>query len=116
MTVGPGEEAVLAIPENANAGWVATVDGHPLARTRVDGWQQAWIVPAGAGGVVVLACTPDHSDRLGLLIGRLAAWHGFTEGLLWSSGFAANSAVLGGLPERGDLVFADRPEPKRRKR
>ncbi len=39
---------------------------------------------------------------------RLASWHGFACGLLWSSGYAANSAVLGGLPERGDLVLADR--------
>ena len=28
--------------------------------------------------------------------------------LLWSSGYAANSAVLGVLPRRGDLVLADR--------
>lgn len=48
------------------------------------------------------------TDRHARLTARLAAWHGFAEGLLWSSGYAANSAVLGGLPERGDLVFADR--------
>lgn len=42
------------------------------------------------------------------LVERLAAWHGFSCGLLWSSGYAANAAVLGGLPQRGDLVFADR--------
>ena len=37
-------------PENANAGWRATLDGRPLTATRVDGWQQAWVVPEGAGG------------------------------------------------------------------
>jgi len=42
------------------------------------------------------------------LVEALAAWHGFPCGLLWSSGYAANSAVLGTLPARGDLVFADR--------
>jgi len=72
VTVGPGEEAVLAIPENANAGWVATVDGRELARTRVDGWQQAWLVPAGAGAEVSLAFTPDFSYRTGLLTGAVA--------------------------------------------
>ena len=72
VTVGPGAEAVLAIPENANAGWVATVDGRELARTRVDGWQQAWIVPAGAGGVVSLSFTPDSAYRMSLLIGAFA--------------------------------------------
>ncbi|WP_276586882.1 alpha-(1-_3)-arabinofuranosyltransferase [Amycolatopsis iheyensis] len=72
VTVAPGPEAVLAVPENANAGWVATLDGRELARTRVDGWQQAWIVPAGAGGQVSLAFTPDSSYRTSLLIGALA--------------------------------------------
>jgi 8-amino-7-oxononanoate synthase len=42
------------------------------------------------------------------LVEALCAWHGFACGLLWSSGYAANSAVLGGLPARGDLVLADR--------
>lgn len=42
------------------------------------------------------------------LIEALGAWHGFPCGLLWSSGYAANSAVLGSLPVRGDLVLADR--------
>ncbi|MEV7092589.1 alpha-(1-_3)-arabinofuranosyltransferase [Amycolatopsis sp. NPDC051045] len=72
VTVGPGAEAVLAVPENANAGWEATLDGQQLTRTRVDGWQQAWIVPAGAGGVVSLSFTPDAHYRLSLLIGAAA--------------------------------------------
>ncbi|HTB81252.1 MAG TPA: dethiobiotin synthase [Opitutaceae bacterium] len=42
------------------------------------------------------------------LVEALGAWHGFPCGLLWSSGYAANSAVLGTLPARGDLVLADR--------
>ncbi|EOD64071.1 coagulation factor 5/8 type [Amycolatopsis vancoresmycina DSM 44592] len=72
VTVAPGAEAVLAVPENANAGWVATLDGKQLTRTRVDGWQQAWIVPAGPGGVVSLTFTPDAHYRLSLLIGAIA--------------------------------------------
>lgn len=42
------------------------------------------------------------------LVEALGAWHGFSSGLLWSSGYAANSAVLATLPRRGDLVLADR--------
>jgi len=42
------------------------------------------------------------------LVERLGAWHGFPGGLLWNSGYAANSAVLGVLPTKGDLVLADR--------
>jgi len=42
------------------------------------------------------------------LVDSLGAWHGFAHGLLWNSGYAANSAVLSVLPARGDLVLADR--------
>ena len=42
------------------------------------------------------------------LVAALCAWHGFPCGMLWTSGFAANSAVLGTLPREGDLVLADR--------
>jgi 8-amino-7-oxononanoate synthase len=38
----------------------------------------------------------------------LAAWQGYEHGLVMNTGFAANSAVLGGLPKRGDLILADR--------
>ncbi|OLF17783.1 coagulation factor 5/8 type [Actinophytocola xanthii] len=73
VTVGAGPEAVLAVPENANEGWTATMDGRPLERTRVDGWQQAWLVPAGAGGTVALEFVPDGDYRRGLMIGGLTA-------------------------------------------
>jgi 8-amino-7-oxononanoate synthase len=42
------------------------------------------------------------------LVQALCAWHGFAEGLVWTSGFAANAGVLGTLPRAGDLVLADR--------
>ena len=38
----------------------------------------------------------------------LAAWQGYAHGLVLNTGFAANSAVLGGLPKAGDVVLADR--------
>lgn len=38
----------------------------------------------------------------------LKTWCGFEYGLLWSSGFAANKALLSALPRRGDVVLADR--------
>lgn len=38
----------------------------------------------------------------------LAAWQGYAHGLVMNTGFAANSAVLGGLPKKGDVVLADR--------
>jgi 8-amino-7-oxononanoate synthase len=38
----------------------------------------------------------------------LAAWQGYEQGLVMNTGFSANSAVLGGLPKKGDLILADR--------
>jgi arabinofuranan 3-O-arabinosyltransferase len=73
VQVDAGEAAVLTVPENANDGWVATVDGQPLSRTRVDGWQQAWLLPAGGAATVELKFVPDDSYRTRLLIGAAAA-------------------------------------------
>lgn len=67
------EPALLVVHENANSGWVATLDGRTLDPTRAEGWQQAWIVPAGAAGTVVLTYAPDTTYRVGLLAGLLAA-------------------------------------------
>jgi arabinofuranan 3-O-arabinosyltransferase len=69
VRVAAGPHALLVVPENANAGWRATLDGRPLTATRVDGWQQAWEVPEGAGGVVALSFTPDRTYRSGLALG-----------------------------------------------
>jgi arabinofuranan 3-O-arabinosyltransferase len=73
VEVGPGDEAVLRVPENVNEGWRATLDGEELATSPVDGWQQGWVVPAGEGGVVRLEFTPDRSYRAALLVGGLCA-------------------------------------------
>jgi len=73
VLVGPGDEALLRIPENLNAGWRATLDGTVLEQTAIDGWQQAYRIPAGEGGVVHLVYTPDGPYRLMLLLGAVAA-------------------------------------------
>jgi arabinofuranan 3-O-arabinosyltransferase len=73
VRIGPGPQALLVVPENANRGWVATLGGQALSPTRVDGWQQAWTVPAGPGGLVHLTFTPDRAYRTGLAAGGLAA-------------------------------------------
>ncbi len=59
---------------------------------------------SAAAAPLVTGWQPSHAA----LTAALGAWHGFPYGLLWSSGYAANSAVLGTLPRRGDLVLADR--------
>ncbi len=71
LEVGGGAASYLVVPENANSGWVATLDGNTLTRARVDGWQQAWLVPAGAGGLVTLDFQPDRPYRAALLAGAI---------------------------------------------
>lgn len=72
VQVGDGPRSYLVVPENANAGWVATAGGHALERTRIDGWQQAWVLPAGVQGVVELSFRPDRVARAGLGAGAVA--------------------------------------------
>ena len=71
VQVAPGDPVWLVVHENANAGWSAELDGRRLVAARVDGWQQAWAIPAGRGGAVVLTYRPDRTFRLALLLGLL---------------------------------------------
>lgn len=63
---------VLEVAENFNPGWRATAEGQDLAPVRVDGWKQAFILPAGVGGQVTLTFAPDGVYRTGLVAGLLA--------------------------------------------
>ena len=66
------EPRVLELNENANPGWVATINEEPLTALRVDGWRQAWWIPAGVGGVVSVEFAPDTTFRAGLIAGAMA--------------------------------------------
>jgi arabinofuranan 3-O-arabinosyltransferase len=63
----------LAVRENANAGWRATLRGRALPAVTLDGWQQGWLLPAGAAGTVRLTFTPQAAADWGLLVGLAAA-------------------------------------------
>lgn len=67
----PAREAatLLVVRENANPGWAATLDGRPLESARPDGWQQGWVVPAGASGVVEMRMTLGPVYQAALLAG-----------------------------------------------
>jgi arabinofuranan 3-O-arabinosyltransferase len=73
VQVGPGVASWLVVSENANSGWAASLDGRSLAPGIVDGWKQAFVVPAGAGGLIRLTYRPDRLFRDGLLLGAVAA-------------------------------------------
>ena len=64
--------SLLAIPENLNAGWRATLGGRELRAVQVDGWQQAFAVPAGPAGVVRLTFEPAVPYRVALWWGLAA--------------------------------------------
>ncbi len=69
IEVGAGAESYLAVAQNYNTGWKAVLNGRSLTPVRLDGWQQGWVVPAGAGGTVVMTFPADAWYRLALLVG-----------------------------------------------
>lgn len=73
VSIAPGPEAVLRIPENANRGWLASLDGRPLRSVTPDGWQQGFVVPEGQGGLVTLQFRPNRTYRLSLVLGAVLA-------------------------------------------
>jgi arabinofuranan 3-O-arabinosyltransferase len=73
VRVDSDRAALLVVHENANAGWQATLGGHRLRAVRVDGWEQAFVVPAGSHGTVQLAYAPQRGFELGLAGGLAAA-------------------------------------------
>ncbi|MGW6391485.1 alpha-(1-_3)-arabinofuranosyltransferase domain-containing protein [Streptomyces sp. NPDC055103] len=72
VSAGAGEAAYLRTFENANDGWKATLDGEELEPVRLDGWQQAWVIPAGASGTVTMEFEPSGPYRTALVGGALA--------------------------------------------
>ena len=72
VTVSTEGRALLVVHENFNAGWQAGLGGQRLTAVRVDGWQQAFLLPAGSSGTVKLSYAPDRPYKAGLLAGALA--------------------------------------------
>jgi arabinofuranan 3-O-arabinosyltransferase len=68
LRVGPGQESYLEVHENADAGWAATLNGRPLKSATLDGWQQAFVIPAGQGGTIALTFRPAFLYHLGLAL------------------------------------------------
>jgi arabinofuranan 3-O-arabinosyltransferase len=69
VRVGPGAASMLSTTRNVNAGWRATLDGRLLPPMMSDGWAQAWRLPAGKGGRVVITYAPQRSYLLALFLG-----------------------------------------------
>lgn len=71
VAVAAGPASVLVFSQNANAGWKASLAGHDLATTVVDGWQQGFRIPAGAGGTVRIWFAPQYAYRAALGLGAV---------------------------------------------
>jgi arabinofuranan 3-O-arabinosyltransferase len=69
VTAGPA--TYLAVAQNYNSGWSATLGTQKLKPVRVDGWQQGFEIPAGRAGTVTLTMSSDTLFRALLLLGGL---------------------------------------------
>ncbi len=98
LDVASGPAALLVLPENANAGWRATLGGRELTPLRVDGWMQGYLLPAGDGGRVTLEFTPNRLYQAGLGLGGLLA-------LL----LVAAAVVVGRREKRSSPLLVRRP-------
>jgi len=72
LRIGPGPRSYVEIHENANPGWIATLNGRKLVPVTLDGWQQAFIAPAGSGGTITLTFTPDGVYHAGIVASAIA--------------------------------------------
>jgi arabinofuranan 3-O-arabinosyltransferase len=72
VSIGPGAASYLEIHENDDPGWTAGLNGRELARVRLDGWQQGFIVPAGPGGTITLSFRPASTYHLAFVVSALA--------------------------------------------
>lgn len=69
---GADTDRLLVVPESINPGWEArTGDGAVLTPITVNGWQQGWVLPAGADTAVTMTFASNTSYRAGL-VGGLA--------------------------------------------
>lgn len=68
-SIGAGEESLFVVNEMFNRGWRATLDGVRLEPLVIDGWRQAFIVPAGSGGTITLTFTPNRAYQAGIAVG-----------------------------------------------
>ncbi len=74
VDVGAGASSLLVLTQGANDGWRAVDEnGQVLESTTVDGWRQAFVLPAGQAITVDVDFRPNTSHRIALALGAFAA-------------------------------------------
>ncbi len=88
LRVSSPVRSYLVVNENFNAGWRAVIGGRRLAAVRLDGWKQAWVLPAGTAGVVTLTYQPAALYHYAIIggLGVLALAILLAVGLWWPAG------------------------------
>ncbi len=71
IAVGSGPATYLVVAQNYSKGWIASFDDRTLKPIRIDGWQQGYVVPAGAGGTVTMVMSTEGLYRLLLFLGAM---------------------------------------------
>jgi arabinofuranan 3-O-arabinosyltransferase len=72
LRVAAASRSYLIVNENFNSGWQAVLDGRRLQPVRLDGWKQAWVLPAGSAGVVALTFPPQSLYSDAVVVGLTA--------------------------------------------
>jgi arabinofuranan 3-O-arabinosyltransferase len=83
IRVTAAARSYLEVNENFNAGWQAVIDGRQLQPVQLDGWKQAWVLPAGTSGVVTLTDKPQALYRDAVVAGFAALALGLGVALSW---------------------------------
>ena len=73
FVVSAGGARLLIMPEGANPGWSAQIAARQLTPITINGWQQAWEIPASTTSVTVdVVYAPGGWHRAGLAAGLAA--------------------------------------------
>jgi arabinofuranan 3-O-arabinosyltransferase len=72
LRVTAGARSYLVVNENFNPGWRAVIGGRQLRAVRLDGWKQAWLLPAGTSGMATLTYSPNAIYRGAIVTGLSA--------------------------------------------
>jgi arabinofuranan 3-O-arabinosyltransferase len=110
LRVSAAARSYLVIDENFNPGWKAVIGGRTLAPVRLDGWKQAWVLPAGTSGLVRLTFGPELLFRV-TVIGGLAVLALMLLAAAWPAGRRRRGPPLPG-DDRDPLEARAQREPR----